>query len=123
MGEYAIHTQCAWRITGPDGIAVAFSDRFTPRGNPDEIPEDLDCNQRGLTLGDERMETLLAHRGESLVVERVVAGKWGSFSLSLKDGFSLDIFPNDSWNRERWRWFRPRIGERHFVVAGSGIED
>jgi hypothetical protein len=55
VGDYAIHTQCAWRIAGPDGVIVASKDRFTPRGNPDEIPEDFDCNQPGVTLCDERM--------------------------------------------------------------------
>ena len=123
VGDYAIHTQCSWRIAGPHGIAVAFRDRFAPRGNPDEIPEDFDCNQPAVTLCDERMEALFGQQGASLVVEGVVVGECGCFSLVLKGGFSLDIFPDDSSNREHWRLFRPRIEQPHFVVTGSGIEE
>jgi hypothetical protein len=123
VGDFAIHTQCAWRIIGPDGIAVASRDRFTPRGSPDEIPEDFDCSQPGTTLCDERMEALLERQGESLFVEHVVVGDWGSFTLALRGDFKLEIFPDDSSRGEHWRLFKPRVEQHHFVVTGSGIQE
>ena len=122
VGEYAVHTQCSWRIAGPSGIAVASGDRLVPRGNPDVIPDDFDCNQPGVTLCDERIETLLRERGESLVVERLEVGEFGSFSLSMRGGFKLDVFP-DASTTEYWRLFQPRTGEHHFVVSATGIDD
>jgi hypothetical protein len=121
-GEYALHTQCAWRITGPQGIVAGSRDRFRPRGNPAEVPDDFDCNVSGTTLCDQRVDALFAqHSQNSLLVEQVKVGEWGAFSLALNGGISLDVFP-DSTIDEHWRLCR-YLENPHFVVTGSGIED
>jgi hypothetical protein len=123
VGEYALHTQCPWRITGPHGIVVAFLDRFTPRGNPEKVGDDFDPNQPGTTLCDERMDAFFAQQGKtSLVAEQIKVGDWGTFSLALMGGFSLDVFPDDSLSNEHWRFFRPYLEIPHLVVTGSGTE-
>jgi hypothetical protein len=123
VGEFAIHTQCAWRIAGPQGIIVASGDRLKPRGNPENVPDDFDPNEPGATLCDERMDAFFTQQGEeSLVVERVIVGEWGDFSLGLKGGFTLSVFPDDAQAEEHWRVFRPYDDSRHFVLRGSGTE-
>jgi hypothetical protein len=123
VGEFAVHTQCAWRIAGPQAIIVASRDRLKPRGNLGDVSDEFDPNEPGATLCDERMDALFAQPGaDSLVVERIIVGEWGDFSLRLRGGFTLDVFPDDSLAEEHWRVFRPYNDSRHFVLKGSGIE-
>jgi len=123
VGEYALHTQCSWRIAGPEGIVVGSRDRFRPRGNPEEVPEDFDCNKTGETLCDERTEAFFSGPcKDSLIVEEIVVGDWGAFSLSLGGGFALDVFPDDSLDDENWRFFQPYCETPHFVLAGGTLK-
>lgn len=54
-------------------------------------------------------------------MQSVTADTLGGCSLALSDGFSLEVFPDDSLGGEYWRLLR-RGNEEHFVVTGAGIE-
>lgn len=110
VGRYALHIQCAWRITDENGVVVGSRDRMTPRGNPDEVPEGFTWNVPGSTLCDEKVEQLLqAHAASPLVVESVEIGHHGAFRLALSSSLALEVFP-DSSKDEQWR-FMDRAGD------------
>jgi hypothetical protein len=119
--EYALHIQCAWRITGPAGIVVASRDRYYPPGEPDTEPPDWEWDK--FNRCDERMASFLEEDREShLVVQFIQAGEVGSVRIGLGQGFTLEVFPDDSLGGEYWRFFqRPSQGD-HFVVTSQGIE-
>jgi hypothetical protein len=103
VGRYALHIQCAWRLLADHQIIVGSRDRFTPRGNPDEVPDDFDCNQPQATLWDERMAELLGrHAAKPLVVTAVSTGDCGAFGLAFTEAHALEVFPDDSTG-EQWR--------------------
>ncbi len=120
VGRYALHIQCAWRITDANGVVVGSRDRMTPRGNPDEVPEGFAWNVPGSTLCDEKIEALLqAHAAAPLVVESVEMGRHGAFRLALSMSFALEGFPDDSID-EQWRLLDRGDGDsEHYVYPPS----
>ncbi len=123
VGEYALHVQCAWRIAGKDGIVVASRDRYYPAGNPDEFPPDFEWDYPGVNRCDERVAALFSETVNSpLTVEAIQADNAGSISLTLRGGYKLEVFPDDSLPGEHWRLFQPSIKTEHFVITGLGIE-
>ncbi|MDQ5825144.1 MAG: hypothetical protein M3441_13195 [Chloroflexota bacterium] len=128
LGEYALHVQCEWRITGPGGIVVGINDRSFPAGDAYSEPQGFDWNVQGANRLDERLSRFMEERrSRPLVVERIWADHVGSIRLLFGDGYSLDVFPFESTKYEYWRLFRPGISvdgsEPHFVVTGEGITD
>jgi hypothetical protein len=105
VGRYALHIQCAWRITDPSGVVVGSGDRMTPRGNPDDVPEGFTWNAPGSTLCDEKIEQLLRTRAAApLIVEALEPGHHGAFRLALSSSLALEVFPDCSTD-EQWRFF------------------
>lgn len=124
VGDQALHVQCAWRITGPSKIVVGSDDYYYPRGHPYDKPPDFDPNQPGTTRADEQLEVLFSESTqEPLIVEDVWVDYVGSVRIRLIGGYALEIFPDDSLDREHWRLFKPSTEEEHFVVTGRGIEE
>jgi len=117
VGRYALHIQCAWRITDASGVVVGSRDRMTPRGNPDDVPEGFTWNEPGSTLCDEKIEQLLhAHAAAPLIVEAREPGHHGAFRLVLSTSFALEVFP-DSATEEQWRFFdRHEQGDPAHVI-------
>jgi len=124
VGAYALHLQCAWRITGPSGIVVGSRDLFyAPGGDPYNEPPDFDWAQPGANRRDHRTAGLIAEMAVSpLRVESVHGDAVGGFRLVLSDGYTLEVFPDDSLPAEHWRLFQPSTEAEHFVVTGDGIE-
>lgn len=125
VGEYALHVQCAWRITRIDETVVGNQDVYYPahyddahEDVPPEFDWDRDANRRDKLLG-----TLFGDSTQKLVVQDVEVGATGSLRIVLTDGYFLEVFPNDSLNHEHWRLFRPGVDEPHFIITGSGIEE
>jgi hypothetical protein len=121
VGEYALHVQCARRITSSQGIFVGSQDMHYPAGEPYQKLEDFDWDQPGANRCDERI-SLLFSKQEAFLVEGVSADSFGGFCLILSDGFSLETFPDDSLDDEFWRLFQPYKDTQHFIVTGCGIE-
>ena len=126
VGDYALHVQCAWRIAGPKGIVVGSTDRFYAAGdNPYYKLDEVDWEDRpGENRSDEHRTAFFEERKDSpLIVQEVWADSVGSIALALSDGYTLEVFPHNSLEREHWRLFQPATDEPHFVVTGAGIED
>jgi hypothetical protein len=119
-GEYALHVQCGWRIVGPNGIVVGWSDLYLAAGpDPYAKSDDWDWDPQGASRRDERVAAWLD--GRVHVVERVLADPLGGCVLLFAGGFSLEILPTSSHDGEYWRLLGA-AAMPHFVVTGAGIE-
>jgi hypothetical protein len=124
VGEYALHVQCAWRITREDQVVVGSRDLYYPADYGDEnqdLPEDFDWDQDP-NRRDKLLGSLFENGTKSFVVGTIHVGAAASLHIQLSDGLCLELFPDDSLNRERWRLFRPGTNEPHLVVTARGIE-
>jgi hypothetical protein len=121
-GEYALHVQCAWRLSRADRVITGSGDLYDPVGIQSEKPDpDFDWKKQPNCV-DELMQSLFENDTRQLVVQRVEVGVAASLCIHLEHGFFLEIFPNDSAIDEYWRFFKPGKDEPHFVVTGNGIE-
>src|SRR5713101_1167998 len=106
VGDYALHIQCAWRITQGEKVAVGRGDIFcTPEESTEPTPADFDW-QKGNRF-DRVAASLLQNESRQLMVRSVNIGEAGSFSIVLEDGYKLEAFPHDSESGEHWRFFKP----------------
>lgn len=122
VGSYALHVQCAWRITCHDKVVVASRDLYSPSGESSEPAEnfhwDTSPNRRDLQI-----EELFQHETRQFLVIDIEVRRAGSFTLLLEEGYMLDVFPDDSMQGEYWRLFKPYTGAPHFVLTGEGLRD
>ena len=123
VGEFTLHVSTAWRITNANGIVTGSQDYFHPAG---EFDDDFNydsfdpfCDRNRV---DAAIEILLVNNDKNLVVSSVVADQYGSVALIFEGGYSLEIIPMDSIDRERWRFFSEISDEKHFVVHGTYLE-
>lgn len=121
VGEYAIHVQCAWRITKSRKIVVASRDRYVPREGWEGSEEDFDWDKVGENRCDQRIRSLFDGT-RAIVVESAEGDNLGGFRLFLSHDYILEVFPDDSEDDEHWRLFEPAVDSPHFVVTGGGIE-
>lgn len=123
VGEYALHVQCAWRITTNEQVLVGNADLYYP---PDltieNTPPEYDWD-RGPNRRDELLARFFKHGTLDFVVKRIDVGNAGALFIVMNDGLSLELFPNDSLTNEHWRLFKPRSNEPHFVFSGKGISE
>lgn len=123
VGEYALHLQCAWRVTFKDKIFVAQNDMFYPNGDYENEPENWYWDVSEKNRCDEKMkELIIQQKNCRLIVEKINADEFGSLRLLFNESYSLEVFPNNSLPDEFWRFFRPSTEENHFIVGGNGIE-
>jgi len=122
--EYAINIQCTWRITGPEGIVVASDDLYFRAGSdPFYDLENFDWAEQGSNRSDERtslFKDIISKK--AFIVTSIVADSIGGLSILLNEGYSIEIFPANSLDREYWRFFIRHSTGEHFVVTGKGIE-
>ena len=61
VGEWALHVQCAWHISGPEGVVVGSRDLYYPPGDdPYDEPPDFDWDRPGANRRDERADRFFA---------------------------------------------------------------
>jgi hypothetical protein len=121
VGDYALHVQCAWRITQADKIVTGRRDIFcTPTEAIEPTSDDFDW-QRDNRF-DRMVKQLFQNESRQFQVQSVHAGEAGSFTLALEDGYKLDVFPQDSESGEHWRLFKPYSEEPHLVFSGNGLQ-
>jgi hypothetical protein len=65
---------------------------------------------------------VMKKRGNLRKGKKEKVGDLGDVTIYLSGGYRLRIFPSSSQG-EYWRLFEDKIGARHFVVVGSGIEE
>jgi len=120
-GEFALHLQCPWRITGSDGVVTGSGDMFTC-DDPDSAAS-FDPGRPGNAVADDRLRDWIAsHAGSPLVVVAADTDEFGGLHLRLSDGFGIEAFP-DSTGRtedpdEHWRLLRPGKDLPHLAVRG-----
>jgi hypothetical protein len=120
VGDYALHVQCAWRITLGDKIVTGRGDIFcTPQETDEPRPPDFDW-EKGNRF-DRVVEQFLQNESRRLTVQGVRACGAGSVTIELEDGYRLEVFPQDSENGEHWRFFQPFAREPHLVFSGKGL--
>jgi hypothetical protein len=122
-GDFALHVQCPWRISGHGGVVTGSADVFTPANA--SIPEwEFDPDRPGNAIADRELRRWLesyAHR--PLAIVEVEVDRCGGFSLQLSEGFAFDVFPDasaqDPEYGEYWRLLRPGQEIPHFVMRGT----
>lgn len=122
VGEYALHVQCAWRITHGDQVVVGNHDLYYPPEETDDRPEDFNWEALGSNRRDKRIAALFQDETRQFLVRLIEVGEAGSFRILLDDDYALDVFPDDSLSDEHWRIFKPKVEGPHFVVTGKGLE-
>ena len=120
VGELALHVQSPWRLRSGTAVVVGSYDRNFPSGvcQVSKVPADFD-RDRGATRLDELLDDLQKRLLPAQVTD-IVAGIAGSFTLSLGDRVSIDVFPNASVESEHWRLFAPGEDDREHLVHESG---
>lgn len=122
VGEFALHVQCGWRIVQHEKVIVGHRDLYYPAGAGNEsraVPADFHWDVQGANRMDERLKRLFENPPVGMTVARIEVGLAGALQIFLENETVLEIFPNDSFDEEHWRLFRPYRGERHFVAGGK----
>ena len=125
-GEYALHMQCPWRVSGSAGVLAGSSDIYVP-ADPDIDESDFRWDKPGGALGDERLgRWMAAYATAPLVVRAVEVDRCGGFVLRLPHDFAFEAFPNATSAphdlREQWRLLRPGQDAPHIVLLNQGVE-
>jgi hypothetical protein len=122
VGEYALHVQCAWRVTHGDVVVVGSVDLYYPPEETDERPEDFNWEVLGSNRRDKRIAALFQNETQQFLVRQIEVGEAGSFRILLDGDYAPEVFPDDSLSDEHWRIFKPYVEGPHFVVTGKGLE-
>jgi hypothetical protein len=122
IGEYALHVQCAWRITHGNDVVVGSSDLYHPLGERVDPIENFNWDVQGANSRDERIAELFQNETRHFLVRAVEVGNAGAFTITFDNEYALDIFPDDSLREEYWRIFKPYAEQPHFVVTGRGLK-
>ena len=124
MGEFSLHVQCAWRMVQGEKTVAGNRDLYYPAGWDDsqEFPKDFHWDVQGANCLDRRLKHMFHIETNSFIVQSAQAGLAGALQIFFENETVLEIFPNDSFEGERWRLFRPHRDELHFVVSGKGID-
>lgn len=123
VGEYALHVQCAWRVTTQDRVIVGNRDLYYPADYSEgkEVSPSFDY-EKDYNRRDKLLTSLFENGTREFVVREVHVGTAGRIHILLTEGLALELFPNDSLTDEHWRLFEPGKEDRHFVVTGKGVE-
>jgi hypothetical protein len=121
VGDYALHVQCAWRITFGDSVLTGRDDIFcTPEESDEPTPSNFNW-QKGNRF-DRIVQQLFFDGVRQFTVQAVDVGNAGRIVIRLEDSYTLEIFPQGSESAEHWRLFKPHTEEPHFVVTGKGLQ-
>lgn len=123
--EFALHIQCAWRLSTESKIVVASQDLFVPSSDWTEEDEDFEWDVHGNNRFDERIRDFLNDADEDLFITEVEVDAFGGLKIFLSDRFVLEVFPDSSDESEYsefWRLFNRRQNSPHLVVSGNGAE-
>jgi hypothetical protein len=122
VGEYALHVQCAWRITQGGKVLVASRDLYYPAGSRDcYVPPGFNWDVQGANRRDELTHALFQDGKHEFNVQEIAVYNAGAFRLDLSSELALQVFPDDSSLEEHWRVFRPYRDDEHWVFRGEGF--
>lgn len=122
VGEYALHLQCAWRLSATDGVITGASDIFVPAH--DDADDSYRWDKPGASLVDVHLARwIAAHAGAPLCVASITVDRCGGFVLQLPREAAVEVFPDAgraSHNvREMWRLLQPGQDTPHFVYLNQ----
>jgi hypothetical protein len=115
VGEYRLHVECSWRITGPAGIVVGYTDLAD---TSDDRGEERSETSETMSLRDELLVAYYKNSERNVVA--VESTRLGDLTLRLSDDTTLEVFP-DAANPETEYWRLIEPGGTHYVMSGSGL--
>lgn len=118
--EYALHVQCAWRLTDFEKILVASTDMYMPNSEI-KYNHDFDWDVQGANRVDEQLEALFSRLRTELTVNNVTVNKFGDIKIFLSENILLEAFLDSSTEDEAWRFFRSGVDAEHLVATGIGF--
>ncbi|PSL40914.1 hypothetical protein B0H99_10346 [Planomicrobium soli] len=120
--EFALHIQCAWRLSANFKIVVASQDLFVPRSDWAEDDEEFEWDIPGNNRFDERITDFLKVAAGTLFITEVQVDSLGGLKILMSNSFVLEVFPDSSEEWEFWRFFNRQQNSPHFVVSVNGVE-
>ncbi|WPP01676.1 hypothetical protein SFA35_10145 [Pseudomonas sp. HR96] len=126
-GQWALHVQCAWRVSTAAGFYVGREDYWHPAGasasnrSPGDWTPDLG------NRWDERMSAWIDARSACAAsIASVGSDSCGGLRLRFDDGYVLEVFPGGG-EGEQWRLITWGSGDgqgqdEYFVIAGGRVE-
>lgn len=115
VGTYALHVQCAWRITAIDRVLVGSENAEAAKQfvlTSSNIPGEHDGDPSANATGPGRRE-----------VAAVTQHRAGHLQLEFADGTMLEVFPLSPNSSEWWRLIQNDDPSRHWVVSSNGVEE
>ena len=121
LSRYALHCQCAWRITDGHGkIVLARVDIFSPPEGED-YTLDFDWDIRGNNAFDRKSGEILSGGEVTVTAARLVNGY--DIELELSNGLRFESFA-DSSIEEHWRLVvRDEDNPVQLVAEPTGINE
>ena len=119
--KYAMHIECAFRIVSESDIILGNLDIFSENSKT-QWSESFDWDVSGANLFDEKTTaiTTLASTVE-ITILNVQATSFGDLEILLSNGWTIQVFINDSSSYEAWSFFENRVDAGCFIVTGQGI--
>jgi hypothetical protein len=110
IGEYALHVQCSWRIAQGDLVLVGSRDLLYPAhySDNDQIPEHFDWDRQP-NRRDRLLSELFQDGRRGLAVIGVDVGTGDAPRIRFGEGYSLQLFPDDSLGHEHWRLLAAQV--------------
>jgi len=121
VAEYALHVQCAWRLTELKKIIVGSADKYIPSSEIEDY-DNFDWDIQGANRCDEQLKSMFARLTTELIVENVTADRFGGIKIFLSENVLLEIITDSSTDNEAWRFFRSGVDTEHLVMTGVGAE-
>ena len=117
----SLHVQCAWRMVDIEKKTILFasSDIYTPNSST-EWTSEFDWDIQGINLFDEKSKIWIDSNAR-IYIKDFKFNMWGDLLLFLSNGNILDIYVNNSTDKECWRLFEYKSDKEHFVVNGMGV--
>jgi len=119
VADYALHPQCAWRLSEGETVLMGSSDLYYPADGREDL-SDFDWDEPQASRLDLLMSVLIRD-DEPMLVESVLIGRAGFLQICLSRDRCLEVFPDNSLEDEYWRLFRPGKEESHLVMGGNAV--
>ena len=123
LGEYVLHVQSPWRLSGTAGVIAGRSDVYDP-ADPELGPETFHRDQPGHAVADVQLHRWVdASRLSPPLVQSIIVDRCGGFVLELQGEQALEVFPDScaaNESREEWRLFSANDKLPHFVYTNHG---
>src|SRR3989442_9040525 len=122
VGDYALHVQCAWRITRGDEIVVGSGDLYYPaeyQNEHEEFPADFDWRKHP-NRRDKLLRLLFENDVREFIVQRIEVGIAGNLRIELSGGgFFFGFFVTFFLSNTKGFFFLFKEKDTTFVVCGG----